>query len=267
MTNGVKAQARTVDAATGNGRHLRIAAVADLHCARTSRGKLAALFSRMAEDADVLLLGGDLTDYGLPEEAKILAHELKDVRRSQIIAVLGNHDFHSEKTQEVKEILIGAGIKVLDGDVVEVKGVGFTGVKGFMGGFDERMLQPWGEPAIKLIVRESMEEAMKLESALASLHTEQRIVLLHYSPVRATVIGESPEIVPFLGSSRLEEALHRHHVTAVFHGHSHYGAPEARTSKDVPVYNVALPLLARLNPGRPPFRILDLPVRAVDRGK
>src|SRR5262245_15154799 len=116
--NGVKVQARAVDApAAANGRHLRIAAVADLHCARTSRGKLAGLFARMAEHADVLLLGGDLTDYGLPEEAKILSHELKDVRRSQIIAVLGNHDFHSDKPQEVKEILIGAGIKVLDGDV------------------------------------------------------------------------------------------------------------------------------------------------------
>ena len=264
--NGVKVQARSVDAPAANGRHLRIAAVADLHCARTSRGKLAALFGRMAEEADVLLLGGDLTDYGLPEEAKILAHELKDVRRSQIIAVLGNHDFHSDKTQEVMEILIGAGIKVLDGDVVEVKGVGFTGVKGFMGGFDDRMLQAWGEPAIKLIVRESMEEALKLESALASLRTEQRVVLMHYSPVRATVSGESPEIYPFLGSSRLEEALHRHLVTAVFHGHAHYGAPEARTAKDVPVYNVALPLLARINPGRPPFRTVDLPI-GVDRGK
>jgi len=265
MMNGVKVQGRSVDASAATGRQLRIAAVADLHCARTSRGKLSALFARMAEEADVLLLGGDLTDFGLPEEAKILAHELKDVRRSQIIAVLGNHDFHSDKPQEVKEILIGAGIKVLDGDVVEVKGVGFTGVKGFMGGFDERMLQPWGEPAIKLIVRESMEEAMKLESALASLRTPQRIVLLHYSPVRATVAGESPEIYAFLGSSRLEEALHRHHVTAVFHGHAHYGSPEARTSKDVPVYNVALPLLSRLNPGRPPFRTVDLQL-GVDHG-
>jgi Icc-related predicted phosphoesterase len=264
--NGAKGQVRSVDAPAQNGRHLRISAVADLHCARTSRGKLSALFSRMAEGSDVLLLGGDLTDYGLPEEAKILAHELKDIRRTQIIAVLGNHDFHSDKPQEVKDILIGAGIKVLDGDVVEVKGVGFTGVKGFMGGFDERMLQAWGEPVIKLIVRESMEEALKLESALASLRTQQRIVLLHYSPVRATVTGESPEIYPFLGSSRLEEALHRHHVTAVFHGHSHYGSPEARTSRDVPVYNVALPLLHRLYPGRPPFRTYDLPLM-VERGK
>lgn len=264
--NGVKLQARSAEATATNGRHLRIAAVADLHCARTSRGKLGTLFGRMADDADVLLLGGDLTDYGLPEEARILAHELKDIRRSQIIAVLGNHDFHSDKSQEVKEILIGAGIKVLDGDVVEVKGVGFTGVKGFMGGFDDRMLQAWGEPAIKLIVRESMEEALKLESALASLRTEQRIVLLHYSPIRATVAGESPEIFPFLGSSRLEEALHRHHVTAVFHGHAHYGSPEARTTKDVPVYNVALPLLSRLNPGRPPFRIVDLQL-GVEHGK
>jgi Icc-related predicted phosphoesterase len=262
----MKAQGLGAATAPSDSRHMRLAAVADIHCARTSRGKLRPLFAQMAEEADVLLLGGDLTDYGLPEEARILAQELKEAGPSQVIAVLGNHDYHSDKAEELKDILIAAGVKVLDGDVVEVKGVGFTGVKGFMGGFDKRMLQPWGEPTIKLIVRECMEEAMKLESALASLRTSQRIVLMHYAPVHSTVSGEPPEIVPFLGSSRLEEALHRQKVTAVFHGHAHYGSPEGRTVNDVPVYNVAMPLLRRQYPKRPPFRTFDLQHR-VERAK
>jgi Icc-related predicted phosphoesterase len=256
--NEVKAQGTGTATAAANGRGLRIAAVADVHCARTSRGKLRPLFTRMAEEAEVLLLGGDLTDYGLPEEARILTEELKEAGSSQVIAVLGNHDFHSDKAEEIKEILIGAGVRVLDGDVVEVKGVGFAGVKGFMGGFDRRMLQAWGEPTIRLIVRESMEEALKLESALASLKTSQRVVLLHYSPISATCAGEPLEIHPFLGSSRLVEPLHRHKVTAVFHGHAHHGAAEGRAEGDVPVYNVALPLLKRLHPKRPPFRTFEL---------
>lgn len=256
--NEVKAHGTGTAPAATNGRGLRIAAVADVHCARTSRGKLRPLFSRMAEDAEVLLLGGDLTDYGLPEEARILSEEIREASPSHVIAVLGNHDYHSDKAEEIKEILIGAGIKVLDGDVVEVKGVGFAGVKGFMGGFDKRMLQAWGEPTIKLIVREAMEEALKLESALASLKTSQRIVLMHYSPVSATCVGEPPEIHPFLGSSRLEEAFHRQKVTAVFHGHAHHGTAEGKAAGDVPVYNVALPLLKRLHPKRPPFRTFDL---------
>ena len=130
--NEMKAQGLGTATAPSDGRHLRLAAVADIHCARTSRGKLRPLFAQMAEEAEVLLLGGDLTDYGLPEEARILAQELKEAGPSQVIAVLGNHDYHSDKAEELKDILIASGIKVLDGDVVEVKGVGFTGVKGFM---------------------------------------------------------------------------------------------------------------------------------------
>jgi Icc-related predicted phosphoesterase len=264
--NELKPQGHGAGAPPANGRGLRIAAVADLHCARTSRGKLRPLFATMAGEAEVLLLGGDLTDYGLPEEARILAEEIREASPSHVIAVLGNHDYHSDKPEEIKEILIGAGIQVLDGDVVEVKGVGFAGVKGFMGGFGKRMLQAWGEPTIKAIVREAMEEALKLESALASLKTPQRVVLLHYSPVGATCAGEAPEIHPFLGSSRLEEALQHQKVTAVFHGHAHDGSPEGRTAGDVPVYNVALPLLKKLHPKRPPFRSFELHPRG-ERGK
>jgi Icc-related predicted phosphoesterase len=245
---------------------LRLAAVADLHCTTASKGKFRPLFGQMAEDADVFLLGGDLTDYGLPDEARILAQELQDVRGVPIVAVLGNHDFHSGREGEVTAILTDAGVRILDGDSVDVKHVGFTGVKGFMGGFDNRMLQAWGEPGIKLIVHETMEESLKLETGLARLKTRQRIVLLHYAPIRATVIGEPPEIYPFLGSSRLEEALHRHRVSAVFHGHAHYGSPEGATSDGVPVFNVALPLLKRRSPERPPYRRFEVPLR-VDHAK
>lgn len=240
---------------------IRIAAVADLHCTRRSRGVLEPLFAQMAEAADLLLLAGDLTDYGLPEEARILAADLKTAASRPIVAVLGNHDYESGQESELKKILAGAGVRVLDGDACEVLGVGIAGVKGYLGGFDDRMLQSWGEAATKAIVREDMDQALKLETALARLKTPEKIVLLHYSPIRATVQGEPPEIVPFLGSSRLEEPIHRHPVTAVFHGHSHYGDLQGATSNGVPVYNVAMPLLKRRHPERPPFRFLEVAAR------
>ncbi|HEX7901027.1 MAG TPA: metallophosphoesterase [Planctomycetota bacterium] len=237
---------------------VRVAAVADLHCTRRSRGVLEPLFARMAEDADLILLGGDLTDYGLPEEARILAAELKAIAPRPVIAVLGNHDYESGREKEVMEILAAGGARVLDGDACEVLGVGVAGVKGFLGGFGERMLQSWGEAATKAIVREDMDQALKLETALARLKTPTRIVLLHYSPIRATLEGEPPEIIPFLGSSRLEEPMHRHPVAAVFHGHAHYGSLEGATSNGIPVYNVALPLLKRRRPDAPAFRSLEV---------
>lgn len=237
---------------------VRVAAVGDLHCTRRSRGELEPLFAKMAEEGELILLAGDLTDYGLPEEARILAAELKVAATRPIIAVLGNHDFESGQENEVKKILSGAGVRVLDGDAVEAAGVGVAGVKGFLGGFGERMLQSWGEAATKAIVREDMEQALRLERALAQLQDAPRIALLHYSPIRATVEGEPPEIIPFLGSSRLEEPIHRHPVAAVIHGHAHYGTLEGTTSNGVPVYNVAKPLLRRRRPERPPFRSLEI---------
>ncbi len=239
-------------------RSIRIGAVADVHCTRMSRGKLQPLFRAMAERSDIILLGGDLTDYGLPEEAEILVEELDQALDAPILAVLGNHDFQSEQQEEVKRILTAAGVRILDGDALEFEGVGFTGVKGFIGGFDARMLQAWGEPTIKNLVHEATQEAMKLEAGLARLPHGPRVVLLHYSPIRATVRGEPAEIFPFLGSSCLEVALHRTPVAAVFHGHAHHGSPEGRTRDGVPVYNVALPLLKRVDPDHHPFRILDL---------
>ena len=156
---------------------IRLAAVADLHCARTSSGDLASLFTEAASQADVLLLGGDLTDYGLPDEARLLARELSGVK-IPILAVLGNHDFESGHEAEVVKILVEAGVQMLDGDSVEVDGVGFAGVKGFCGGFGRRTLEPWGEAATKAFVHEAVSEALKLERALARLRTAQRVALL-----------------------------------------------------------------------------------------
>ena len=244
--------------------HLRIAAVGDIHVSKTSQGKFQSLFAQISSSADVLLLCGDFTDYGLPDEARILARELSASVKIPVIAVLGNHDYESDKQGEIRDILIDAGVSVLDGEVVEVQGVGFAGVKGFAGGFGRGALGPWGEQAIKRFVQEAIDEALKLEAALARLRTQRRVAVLHYAPIRATVEGEPPEILPYLGSSRLEEPINRYRVSAVFHGHAHRGAPEGRTATGVPVYNVAMPLLARLNPDRPPFLILELPLDESD---
>jgi Icc-related predicted phosphoesterase len=237
---------------------IRLAAIADIHCNRTSHENLRPLFSQIAESADLLLLGGDLVDYGLPEEAVILAKELESLKLP-ILAVLGNHEFESGKQEEVCRILSEAGATVLDGDAFEIGGIGFAGVKGFAGGFGERALQPWGEQTIKGFVHEAIDEALKLESALAKLRTERRIALLHYSPIESTVKGEPVEIYPFLGSSRLEEPLNRYAVSYAFHGHAHHGSPEGRTQNNVPVYNVAMKLLQQVYPDRPPFRVIELP--------
>jgi Icc-related predicted phosphoesterase len=239
---------------------LRIAALGDLHVSKNSQGAFHALFTQINATADVLLLCGDFTDYGLPEEAHILAREIMGTMQIPVIAVLGNHDFESGKQDEIRQILADGGVKVLDGEATEIHGVGFAGVKGFAGGFGRGALGPWGEPAIKLFVQEAVDEALKLESALARLRTHRRVAVLHYSPIRGTVEGEPFEIFPYLGSSRLEEPINRYRVNAVFHGHAHRGALEGRTTTGVPVYNVAMPLLMRTNPDRPPYLIVELPL-------
>lgn len=212
-----------------------------------------------AAEPDVLVLCGDLTDYGLPDEARGLAKELVGGVKIPIIAVLGNHDYESGVAPEVVAALREAAVTVLDGDTVEIRGVGFAGVKGFAGGFGRGVLGPWGEEATKRFVHEAVNEALKLESALARLRTPTRVAVLHYSPVQSTVEGEPREIFPYLGCSRLEEPLARYAVSFVFHGHAHNGTPEGRTTNNAPVYNVSLPLLQRLTPEQP-FRIVDVPV-------
>ncbi len=239
---------------------LRIAAIGDIHVSKTSQGAFQPLFAQISSSADVLVLCGDFTDYGLPEEARILVRELNVGVKIPIIAVLGNHDYESGKQDEIRQIMTDGGVTLLDGEATEVHGVGFAGVKGFAGGFGRGALGPWGEQAVKHFVQEAVDEALKLEAALARLRTQRRIAVLHYSPIRATVEGEPLEIFPYLGSSRLEEPINRYRVNAVFHGHAHRGTAEGRTATGVPVYNVAMPLLARLNPDRPPYLIVEVPL-------
>jgi len=219
-------------------RPLRIAATADLHYGKHSRGTLHDAFADISRSADILLLCGDLTDYGLPEEAEELVADIRAAVRIPILAVLGNHDFESSQPEVISKVFDDAGVNVLNGEAIEVGGVGFAGIAGFGGGFGRRMLNAWGEPLIKQFVQESISHAVRLEQALGKLQTEKRIVVLHYSPIRATLEGEDPEIYAFLGSSRLEEPINRFKATAVFHGHAHNGILDGKTSTGIPVYNV-----------------------------
>ncbi len=243
---------------------VRVAAMADIHVGKDSAGALQTLFAHVSANADVLVLAGDLTDYGLPDEARILARELNASVRIPVIAVLGNHDFESGRQEEVVEVLHEGGVRILDGDSVEILGVGFAGTKGFAGGFGRGALGPWGEPIIKQFVHEAVNEALKLETALARLRTPSRIAILHYAPIRGTVEGEPLEIFPYLGCSRLEEPLSRYPVTAVVHGHAHRGAAEGTTATGVPVYNVSLPVVRALQPDGHCFRIIEVPVHGPD---
>jgi Icc-related predicted phosphoesterase len=236
--------------------NLNLAAIADLHCTKASPGKLQGVLGSMAGKADVLLLCGDLTDNGTADEARVLAAEITKSVNIPKLAVLGNHDYETGHEDDVRQILGEAGVQVLDGDALVIQGVGFAGVKGFAGGFGRRMLEPWGEPTIKQFVADAVAESLKLESALAKLRVSSRVVLMHYAPIEATVTGEPVELFPFLGCSRLEEPLHRHDVTMVFHGHAHFGAVEGKTRDGIPVYNVAAPLLRRLHPEAPPYRLV-----------
>lgn len=246
---------------------VRIAALGDIHYTRTADPAKRDLLARAARESDVLLLCGDLTDHGLAEEAKVLARDLHSSVNVPVIGVLGNHDFEADQQAEITQVLCDAGVRMLDGEATEVRGVGFAGVKGFCGGFGRRALGPWGERIIKEFVREAVDEALKLESALARLRHKPRIAVLHYSPIQETVEGEPVEIFAYLGSSRLEEPLSRYHVEAVFHGHAHRGKPEGKTALGVPVYNVSLPLLQASQPDQP-FRIfeVEVPVEAAVAG-
>lgn len=232
-------------------KNIRVAAIGDLHFGKNSQGQFQPLLSQIAQSADVLLLLGDLTDYGLPEEATLLAKDLVASVKIPMVGVLGNHDFESGHETEVRSILEQAGIKILDGESCEVHGIGFAGIKGFGGGFGQRVLAPWGESAVKQFVHEAINEALKLESALSRLRTERRFALLHYAPIQETVESEPLEIFPFLGCSRLEEPLNRYPLDGVFHGHAHHGTHHGKTKSGVPVHNVSLPLMAKVTPERP----------------
>jgi Icc-related predicted phosphoesterase len=223
-------------------REVRIAAVGDLHYDSSNRSTLRDLFLEVNRAADILVLCGDLTTTGSPEQVRAFAQELSAVR-IPMVAVFGNHDHDGGAVEEASAILDEVGVRVLDGRQVVIEGIGFAGVKGFAGGFGRGTLAPFGEPLIKEFVQHAIDEALKLENALRSLETKEKVAVLHYSPIVETVVGEPEAIYPFLGSSRLLAPLETHGATVVFHGHAHHGTLEARTPAGVPVFNVALPVL------------------------
>jgi uncharacterized protein len=235
---------------------MRIAATADLHFTPARQNVLHEQLGRVREEADVLVLAGDLTNYGESEEMALL---LNVVVRSRVptIAVLGNHDYESGKQAELAIMMTAAGVKVLDGTAYERDGVGFAGTKGFVGGFGRGVLTAFGEPEIKEFVKASIDEALKLERAMSQLRAQKRVVVLHYSPIVGTVMGEAPEIFPFLGTSRLAEVVDRHGADLVLHGHAHNGQPDGKTAGGVPVHNVAITLLQAQQPPTV-YRIFDL---------
>jgi Icc-related predicted phosphoesterase len=235
---------------------MRIAATADLHFTPQRYNALRDQLNRVRDEADVLIVAGDLTNYGQPDEMEPLLNALVRVR-VPVIAVLGNHDYESCKEVELTRMMTAEGIKVLDGSAYERDGVGFAGTKGFVGGFGRGMLTAFGEPEIKTFVRAGIDEAVKLERAMSQLRTEKRVVVLHYSPIAATVEGESPEIFPFLGTSRLAEVVDRHGADLVVHGHAHHGKLDGKTTAGVPVHNVAITLLQAQDPPAV-YRIFDI---------
>lgn len=240
----------------GPARKLRVAAVGDLHVGEAHDRPHRALFDQVHEHADVLCLCGDLVNFGKTREVEIL---LEDLRGCQIpmVGVLGNHEHECGQPEEVTRLLCEAGVKMLNGQAFEIEGVGFAGGKGFIGGFGRYMLSPFGEASIKAFVQEAVDDANSIENSIRMLRTERSVVLLHYSPVVDTVMGEPPEIHAFLGSSRLAETIDRYdNISLVVHGHAHRGAPEGRTNKGVPVYNVALPVLRTL--GDLPYRVFEV---------
>ncbi len=225
-----------------------IAAVGDIHVREGDKGKWVDCFKEISRRADILIICGDLTDTGDENEAHILTDELKSCN-IPVVAVLGNHDCEKGREKLIRQIMQQANVHMLDGEAIVLSGVGFAGVKGFGGGFDGRMLSMFGETAMKAFVQEAVNEALNLDRALARLDQEhqgiKKIAVLHYAPIKATVIGEPEEIFPFLGSSRLAEPLKRREVVAAFHGHAHVGTLEGATADGIPVFNVAKPILSK----------------------
>jgi Icc-related predicted phosphoesterase len=235
---------------------MRVAATADLHFTPARFGALHDQLNRVRDEADVFVVAGDLTNYGRPDEMEPLLNVLVRLRLPTIV-VLGNHDYESGREGDLMRMLSQEGIKVLDGSAYERDGVGFAGTKGFVGGFGRGVLTAFGEPEIKTFVRATIDEALKLERAMSQLRTKKRVIILHYSPVAATVEGEAPEIFPFLGTSRLAEVIDRHGADLVLHGHAHNGKCDGKTSAGVPVHNVAITLLQSQNPPAV-YRVFDV---------
>jgi Icc-related predicted phosphoesterase len=228
---------------------IRVAAVADLHVGRDSPCPFGTEPYRVTDDADLLLLAGDLTRVGVVDEAQALADALQSIKGFPIIAVLGNHDLASDSAADICSTMTETGVMMLEGDstVVDVDGVrvGVAGTKGFGGGFQGACATDFGEPEMRTFVRHTQETAGKLAAQLQSLDTDVRIALTHYSPVEGTLQGERLEIYPFLGSYLLAEAIDAGHADLAIHGHAHHGCERAVTTCGTLVRNVAQPVLRR----------------------
>jgi Icc-related predicted phosphoesterase len=235
---------------------MRIAATADLHFAPQNATALRTQLDKVRDEADLLVVAGDLTNYGKPAEMEPLLNTMVRLR-VPIVVVLGNHDYESDQQAELMRMMTVEGIKVLDGSAYERDGVGFAGTKGFIGGFGRGVLTAFGEAEIKTFVRASIDEALKLERAMSQLRTRKRVVVLHYAPIAATIEGEAPEISPFLGTSRLAEVIDRHGADLVVHGHAHNGKMDGRTTAGIPVHNVAITLLQSQQPPAA-YRVFDV---------
>lgn len=240
---------------TSSGKKFRIAAMGDLHIKEMTIGHYRELFTEISEKADALVLCGDLTDLGLPNEAEILAEELSFCK-IPVVGVLGNHDYEHGMEDEVKTIL-QTQMFILDEEPYVIGDVGFAGVKGFGGGFDHYVLSRWGEKIIKEFVNEAVNEALKLENQLSKLETKKKIVALHYSPIKDTIVGESEEIYTYLGCSRLANPINWYGATAVFHGHAHHGTYEGKTLSNIPVYNCSIPVMTKKNK-KQPYALIEI---------
>jgi Icc-related predicted phosphoesterase len=239
-------------------RPIRLAAAADIHADEAHREKVRAAFAQVEEDADLVLLAGDLTTHGEPEQARVLADATRDLD-IPIFAVLGNHDWHANRGDEVTEVLTDGGITVLQrnwaicetDDGIEI---GIVGTKGFVGGFPGSLLPDFGEPLLRQVYHETSEEVLALERGLQAVaHCPLRVVLLHYAPTDETLKGEPPGIHVFLGSTRLAVPIAEYMPDLVLHGHAHAGSFEGAIGP-TPVYNVAVHVTRR------DFYVFDLEV-------
>jgi Icc-related predicted phosphoesterase len=234
---------------------VKIVAIGDIHCRLDTTDLILKLVGDLNNEYDALLLAGDLTDNGLVEEAQVLAEQLKTIS-APVVAILGNHDHQGGNPAGIATMLREAGVTILDGTAIEIGTLGIVGTKGFCGGFDEFLVQPFGEDAMKTFVRTSIDEALQLENALSKLHhCEHRIVLLHYAPIKATLIGEPPELFPFLGTSWLADSIDRRGADVIVHGHAHHGSPYGRTRGDIPVHNVCR--FVQLDHAGKPYCVLE----------
>ncbi|MEX2459144.1 MAG: metallophosphoesterase [Actinomycetota bacterium] len=228
---------------------IRVAAAGDLHFGTDSAGSLREPLADLPSHADILLLAGDLTRRGEPAEARVLADELGGLE-IPVVSVLGNHDYESDREEEITKILTEAGVTVLEGEstVVDVHGerLGVAGLKGFGGGFAGACASDFGEPEMKAFIRHTQDGARRLSAALEDLEgVDVRVALLHYSPIRETLQGEPLEIFPFLGSYLLAEAVDDPGADLVLHGHAHRGVEKGVTPGGVRVRNVAQHVIGR----------------------